>query len=605
MTSLRRGAAGVAAALCLVGCARAGRETLGPAGAAFTRIVDPFPVQDSTGRLLPYAFLGGFDRPRPQLVDIDGDGDLDLFVQEYSGRMMYFENVGTPDSASFVWRTDDYAHLAIGEWSRFVDLDGDGRLDLLAESPYSYLRYYRNVGTSARARFALVDDTVRDVSGQPIFNDRQNIPQIADIDCNGRLDLLLGRLDGTVTRYELAPGTAKTAPTFAFVTDRFQGIQIIGAFSGLHGANTMVVSDIDEDGDPDILWGDFFDPGLLWLKNTGTCGHPVIGRDSVRFPPNAPIRTSGYNAAAVGDLDGDGKLDLLVGVLGGAYSPDRTSRANLYDLRQTSHLVWQLETKTYLPQIDVGSESQPAFVDLNGDGLLDLVIGNKIEPDNPRSAAMYVYTNIGSRTAPAFRFTGRLPIRGGYHYAPAFGDLDGDGRADLILGAYHDALQYYRGAGADSGFILVDSAIVTLTRGSYATPALVDIDGDGDLDLFVGEASGTINFYRNDGTPRAPRFVLVSDAYDGISAGRRSAPTFTDLNGDGLMDLVIGTEEGPLVVYRNVGQRTAPRFVRDTSFRLDLPTLSTPVFVDLTGTGTPALVSGTEGGGVVYLRRGR
>ena len=47
---------------------------------------------------------------------------------------------------------------------------------------------------------------------------------------------------------------------------------------------------------------------------------------------------------------------------------------------------------------------------------------------------------------------------------------------------------------------MVDSALVQLTRGSNATPALADIDGDGDLDLFIGEGSGTINFYRNVGT---------------------------------------------------------------------------------------------------------
>ena len=602
---------------------------------SFVRRMDPFPVSDSAGHRIAWPFLGGLDHPRPQLVDIDGDGDLDLFVQEYTGRMMFFENVGTRDSAAFAFRSDDYQGLDIGEWSRFVDYDGDGDLDLFSESPYSYIRVFRNIGNPHDAHFALAADTLRDTIGAPIFSDRQNIPQITDVDCNGRLDLLLGRASGMVTRYEAAGVGDAGVPRFAFVTDSFQGIQIIGAQFGndampgaampggvsppgpgpgpyhppsMHGANTMIVTDLDQDGDPDILWGDYFEAGLLWLVNSGSCRHPRIGRDTVHFPGNAPIRTSGYNAPAVGDLTGDGKLDVLVGVLGGAYNPDVTSTQNLYYLKQTGPLQWTLETKDFLPSIDVGSESSPALVDLDGDGDLDLVIGNKLDPEHPRTAALLVYRNTGSATAPEFKEAERIPIAGDFHLAPAFGDLDGDGKPDLILGTWRSSLLYYHNDGTRQTprFTLADSAVVTLTRGSYAMPALVDIDGDGDLDLFVGESSGEINYYRNDGSPKRPRFTLVSDVYDSIEVGRRSAPSFADLNGDGLPDMIIGTEAGPTVVYRNAGTRSAPKFVRDSALTLQLLPLSAPAAGDLDGNGTPELVVGNAGGGLIYFEnRGR
>src|SRR3989442_7423280 len=54
----------------------------------------------------------------------------------------------------------------------------------------------------------------------------------------------------------------------------------------------------DGDGDPDILWGDFFEPGLLWIRNQGTCAHPDFHGDRIPFPPQAPLETSGYNAPA-------------------------------------------------------------------------------------------------------------------------------------------------------------------------------------------------------------------------------------------------------------------------------------------------------------------
>jgi hypothetical protein len=389
-----------------------------------------------------------------------------------------------------------------------------------------------------------------------------------------------------------------------FLTDEFQGILIVGQqFGSLHGANTMVVSDIDQDGDPDIIWGDFFEAGLLWLVNSGTCGSPNIGRDTVPFPPNAPLRTSGYNAPAIRDLDADGDLDLLVGVLGGAFNPNVSTRDNLLFLEQTGKLSFTLRTTRYLSQIDLGSETQPALADLDGDGDLDILAGNKIEPLNQRTGGLYWIENTGTRQRPAFAMRGVVDISGLYHMAPAVGDLDGDGAPDVVLGTFKDAVRWYRlERGGTPSLTLVDSALVRITRGSNTTPALGDLDDDGDLDLLVGESSGTINWYRNDGTPKAPRFTLVSDNMDEIDVGRRSAPALVDLDGDGDLDLVIGTESGTLQVYRNTGSRKAPAFQRDEAADLDLPPYSAPAFGDLNGNGRTELIAGAAGGGLLLYQ---
>ena len=135
-----------------------------------------------------------------------------------------------------------------------------------------------------------------------------------------------------------------------------------------------------------------------------------------------------------------------------------------------------------------------------------------------------------------------MDFRGLYHYAPAFGDLDGDGKLDIVMGSFSAKMAWYRsdGTGAAPHFTIVDSVLVEITRGSNTTPALGDVDGDGDLDLFVGEASGTLNFYRNDGGPSRPLFTLVSDVYDSIDVGRRSAPALVDIDRDGDLDLLVG-----------------------------------------------------------------
>ncbi|WP_457652208.1 FG-GAP repeat domain-containing protein [Rhodocaloribacter sp.] len=597
--------------LLAAGCAssRGPDEAASPDPATrFVREVYPFPVYDEAGAPYEHPFLGGFNVPRPQFIDIDGDGDLDLFVQEVTGAVKFFENTGTPEAARYVWRTDRFHDLDVGEWYRFFDLDADGDFDLLAEERYSYVRYFRNEGTPRAPRFRLAVDSLRDADGTPLFSDRQNIPNLTDIDCDDALDLFIGKLDGTVMRYESVGMDADDVPRFRLLTERFENIEIVAQLSGsLHGANTLALTDIDGDGDQDFFWGDFFEPGLLFIRNTGTCASPSLRSEPVPFPPGHPFQTSGYNAPFFADIDADGDVDLFVGVLGGAFNPIKTSADNFYFFEQTDDGDFVERTRRYLKTIDVGSESVPAFADLDGDGDLDLFLSNKIAPDDFNAARMHRFENVGTPEAPVFRERGVMPLHAAFHYVPAFGDLDGDGDLDMLVGTWtRGKVAFYRNEGTPTApdLRLETDEYLRLTRGSNAAPALVDIDADGDLDLFVGEFSGTVNFYRNDGTPQAPAFTLVSDEYLGIDVGQRSFPAFHDLDGDGDFDLILGTEAEGLIVYRNDGTPQAPAFVRDdAALRLAVPALATPAFVDLDGDGDADFVTGGLSGGLLYYER--
>lgn len=566
----------------------------------------PFAVVGADGVEYEHPFLGGYNLPRPQLVDIDGDGHLDLFVQEQSGRVALFEQVpgATP---RFQWRTDHFQELDVGEWFRFVDFDRDGLLDLLAEEPFSYVRYYRNVGTPADPRFELAADSLKDSSGTPIFSDRQNIPNAIDIDCNGRIDLMIGRLTGTITRYEENGTDERGAPIFDLITDKFEDIEIVAQFGSMHGANTMAFGDIDGDGDQDLFWGDFFEPGVLLIENTGTCASPTYRNTPRPFPVEAPLLTSGYNAPTVGDADGDGLPDLVVGVLGGAYNPNTTSVDNLHYLRQLPDGTFEHVTSRLVSMLDVGSESIPVLVDLNGNGRLDLVVGNKIDQEDNRNGSLTVYWNEGRAGAPRFVRGPQMDVGGGYHPAPAFGDLTGDGRLDMILGTWSDELRYLRhdGSSDPTAFELVDSVFVKIPRGRNTTPTLGDLDGDGDLDLLIGESSGTVNYYENVGTPLRPEFRLVTEEFASIRVGRRSFPLLVDLDGNGLLDLLVGSENDGVFVYRNVGTRTSPDFVADGTLDAGIHGLSAPALGDLTGNGAYDVLIGAIGGGLFYYQGGR
>ncbi len=565
------------------------------------------PVVDRHGDTLAAPFLGGFNLPRPQLVDIDGDGDLDLFLQEVRHDVKFFERV----DGAWVWRTDRWQDVQVGQWYRFADLDGDGDMDLLGEQPNGYIRAWRNAGGPRSPRMIPAADTLRDIAGVPIFADPQNILNVVDIDCNNRPDLFLGRVAGHVDRYEQEATTADGMPVFRLLAERWQDIEVLGPMPGdtaaflgrptRHGANTMAFGDVDNDGDLDLFWGDYFEAGLLLIRNEGSCRTPWLRGEHEQFPRGQErLVTTGYNAPATGDVDGDGLLDLVMGVIGGAYQPNYSAVENLYHVRQSAPGEWTILTRRLVPMIDVGAESIPVLADLDGDGDLDLLLANKIDPGNDTTATIVHYENTGTRTSPVLTERGELAIRAQYHWAPAAADVDGDGLPDLLLGTWRDRLEFWRNTGtrAKPVWTRADTAIVTITRGSNTVPTLGDLDGDGDLDLLIGEASGQLNLYRNVGSSTVPRFELVSDEFQYLDVGRRSTPLLVDLDADGTLELLIGAEDGTLQLWRRVpGAEVA--FLRDERFAVasgDL--LAAPAAGDLDGDGRVELLVGGQGGGL-------
>ena len=595
----------------------------GALGQAFEQRVSPFPVRDTTGEAYAFPFLGGLNTPRPQLVDLDADGDLDLFLQERRNRIIHFENTGTPTAPSFRWRTDHFQGLEVGAWFRFGNLDGKGPLDLLAEEPTSNIRYYRNVGTSGTPDFERVDGPLRDADGAPIPADRQNIPLLAALDCAGPPDLLLGTLNGRLRYYEHIGTRDEGIPAFRKEADRYQGVcvgppSVCGGRSSpqnfgsapRHGANALTSGDLGGDGDPDLLWGDFFSQSLYLIENTGSCEAPVLQREADTFPPSDPVQTSGYNVPSLADLDGDGDLDLLVGVLGGS-GTGSSAVANLlqYENQGTdAQPDYTLRTRQFVSTLDVGGVSAPALVDLDDDGDRDLVVGNNQAPGGD-AARLHHVENVGTPTAPIFRRrTSRLlPKRtDGFNFAPAFADIDSDGDPDLFVGTFSGTIRFYRNIGTDQSpqFGRAPEGDLTLPQGNYATPALVDIDSDGDLDLFAGSsgAEGTVAFYRNEGTPQQPAFTLVTDTYADLRAGKsRTHPAFVDRDGDGAPDLYLGTNAG-LSVYRNTGSPQSAEFAPQAdSLAVPLRPLVAPTLADVDGDNRVDLMTGGDGGGVKFF----
>ena len=210
-------------------------------------------------------------------------------------------------------------------------------------------------------------------------------------------------------------------------------------------------------------------------------------------------------------------------------------------------------------------ESALAFADLNGDGLADMIRGDP-------TGTLTAYLNTGSAGAPVFTLQAGIVIASADAYAvPALADMNADGRVDLVTGSEDGGIAYYRNTGSVSApaFTLVApgsgpfGAMTLAVIGRYGAPVLVDMDADGDKDLFVGRQDGTLMYYRNVGNGASASFSLQAggaNPFNTIDFGDYAAPAFADLDSDGDQDAVIGNEVGQLSYYRNNGNSTSPSF---------------------------------------------
>jgi uncharacterized protein (DUF2141 family) len=156
----------------------------------------------------------------------------------------------------------------------------------------------------------------------------------------------------------------------------------------------------------------------------------------------------------------------------------------------------------------------------------------------------------------------------GSYSTPALVDLDADGDQDLIAGAYDGTFYYFENTGTASirNFVArtgIDNPLDGFDVGFYSSPAFADLDADGDLDLLTGEDYGAFLYFENTGSASNPTFVArtgLDNPLDGFSVGYDSSPTFADLDADGDLDLLAGEDSGALLYFENTGSASSAIF---------------------------------------------
>ncbi len=237
--------------------------------------------------------------------------------------------------------------------------------------------------------------------------------------------------------------------------------------------------------------------------------------------------TNASTKPCVTDFDGDGLLDLLIG--------------SLHDYK-IAH--WEQETSGSTTFIHRTSnfnnitliESAPAITDIDGDNLLDLIIGSQ-------DGTLVHYEQSAANSTTFNHITDLFnSIDVGTNSTPFFWDLDADDRLDLFIGEIWGALTHYEQDSPAAGtFTYVTSTINNIDVGGCSAPFVNDYNNDNLMDMFVGESSGNINHYIQD-APYANSFTLDNENYSNIQVTGESAPCFTDIGNDSSSypDLLLG-----------------------------------------------------------------
>ena len=397
---------------------------------------------------------------------------------------------------------------------------------------------------------------------------------VGDFNGDGKPDLAVVNFNGVASSVSVLLDTTATRAT----TPSFAPQQ---GFAVGHEPDSVAVGDFNGDGKPDLAVANYIDNTASVLLNTTT-----TGATAASFAAQQTFAV-GVNPlfVAVGDFNGDGRLDLTV-----VNQSDNTVSV-LLDTTATGAAVPSFSLQvTFAVGVDPNSV---AVGDFNGDGKPDLVVANAGNLDTGNTVSVLLNTMSAGATVPAFAPQVTFAAGGGPNSVAAV-DINGDGRPDLAVANYSDnTVSVLLNTTTPLTAVPTFAGQQTFTAGSFpASVAVGDFNDDGKPDLAVADSgAGTLSVLLNTTSAGAGAPTFAAQITFAVGSGPHSVAV-GDVNGDGRPDLVVANLNGNTVsVLLNTTPAGAnvPSFALQVTFTVGHAPTSVALG-DFNGDGRPDLV---------------